>query len=251
MPKFIGVLMTLAMSSFMLSATMAASDSLIITPKPCFSLSGCPSDNAVQIASLPAAANNQQTQATPPPQPTPGSIPRSSLSNPTPMTDKEKFHWYLRTTYGPKSFIYTAVGSAIGQARDNVSEWGQGWDAYATRFGSNFGQKMIKRSFALGLKTAFHEDPRYFMSGQTGILDRSLYAAKQVFIAHKDNGGTRPNFTWFASTFGGSYISRQWHPDSYHTWGDYLSSFGMSIGLDMAKNAFNEFWPDIRKRLHF
>jgi hypothetical protein len=63
--------------------------------------------------------------------------------------------------------------------------------------------------------------------------------------------GTRHNYTGIASAFGAAYISRQWLPDSYHNWSDYLSSFVMSLGFDAAKNIFYEFWPDIKRKLHF
>jgi hypothetical protein len=252
MPKIYGVPIILLLSGFLLPSAILASDSYqIFLPAPHFSLSGSIPDNTVQTASFPASSSAPQTSSTPSAQQAPGALPRSSVSYPPPMTNGEKFHYYLRTTYGPQSFFFIAAGSAINQARDSVSAWGQGWDGYGKRFGSAFGQMTIKQSSLFGLKTAFHEDPRYFVSGKSGLWDRSFYAATQVFIAHKDGGGTRPNFTGLASTFAGSYFSRQWHPDSYHTWGDYLSSFGISTGISMAKNVFNEFWPDIKSHLHF
>jgi hypothetical protein len=220
----------LAIGCFFLSSAIAA-----------IPFDGKPDDPAL-VAGQPAAqAANQPPDS--------GAIPGSLY--PPPMTAKVKFHYFLKSIYKPTFIAISLTGSAINQANNTVPEWGQGWDAYGKRFGSSYGQKVLKRSFAFGLKTAFNEDLRYFSSGRSGIFHRSLYATERVFIARKDSGGTRPNYTGVASAFGVAYISRQWHPGSYHSWHNYLSSFAISLGLDAAKNFFNEFWPDIKQKLHF
>ncbi len=180
---------------------------------------------------------------------TPQSIPRATVQ-PAPMTAHEKFRYYLRTTYGPASFGYTFAGSWINQARDNVPEWGQGMDGYAHRFGSSFGQKMIKNTIRLGLVDMMHEDPRYFASNRSGVWNRTKYAIGQTFVSHKDSGGTRFAYSRLIAGFSASYLAHQWYPDNYHTTGDYLSGGAISFGLDVAKNVWSEFWPDVRRMVH-
>ncbi len=186
-----------------------------------------------------SASNNQAPQ----------SLPRATVQ-PAPLTPHEKFRYYLRTTYGPASFGYTFLGAWINQARDNVPEWGQGADGYAHRFGSSFGQKMIKNTMRLGLVDMMHEDPRYFASNRSGIWNRTKYAIGQTFISHKDSGGTRFAYSRFIASFSASYLAHQWYPDNYHTTGDYLSGGAISIAIDMGKNVWSEFWPDVRRKLH-
>jgi hypothetical protein len=171
------------------------------------------------------------------------------FSQPPPMTANDKINLYFRSTYGPKSFGYSLLGAGFNHASDTVPEWGQGTEGYSKRFVSGFAQKAVKRTIDLGFVTALHEDPRYFRSGQPGIWNRSLYAAEQVFVAHKDAGGTRFRYSNLISIISSDYVSRQWHPDSHPAWSDYMSSLGISIGIDIAKNAINEFWPDIKRRL--
>jgi hypothetical protein len=240
------ILMVIVMS-LLLSWARAATASSPDNPDnndvkaPCLFANGCtPAQDAAQKSSLPAQATQQ----------IPSSLPRATVSNPPPMAAQEKVHYYLKSTYGPKSFGYSVLGSGISQARDNVTEWGQGAEGYSKRFASSFTQKVVKKTAYFGLTTALHEDPRYFRSGQSGVFQRSFYAAEQVFIAHKDSGGTRVGFSNLITTFGSSYASRQWFPDSYHTWGDYLTNFAISLGIDAGKNAFNEFWPDVKRMLH-
>jgi len=171
-------------------------------------------------------------------------IPRVS------MTGSEKFHYYLQSTYGPRSFAYTALSSGIKQAQGSPTEWGGGLEGYGKRYASSFGQKAINRSIRIGLQSLLHEDPRYQPSGHSGFWNRTLSATGQAFFVYKDQGGTRIGYTRFAGNFGAAFISRQWHPDSYRTTGDCLISGFTSIGIDAAKNVFSEFWPDIRKMFH-
>ncbi|MBP1622204.1 MAG: hypothetical protein H6Q07_224 [Acidobacteria bacterium] len=168
-----------------------------------------------------------------------------------PLTGSEKFRYYLRHTYGPESTLFILAGSGINQARDAVPEWGQGMEGYGKRLASAYGRRAVRNSIQHGLGALLHEDPRYFSSGQTGIWGRSLYAAGRVFVAQKDDGGIRPAYSRFIGAFGASYISRQWHPESYHTPEDYIASGAATIGFDMVRNVLYEFWPDIKKKLRF
>jgi hypothetical protein len=236
------VLMTLAMSCLVsYSAIAAGSPPDENNQTPCFAISGCNQNASALMANLPSQATLQQA---------PGSMPKAAASHPPAMKPYEKIHYYLKSTYGPSSLAFSMANAGINQARDTVPEWGQGMQGYSKRFASSFGQKAIERTIDLGLKTTFHEDLRYFRLGQNGIWQRSFYAFGQVYIAHKDSRGTRPNYTWFASAFGASYISRHWHPDSYHNWGERLSDFAASIGLKIAQNFLDEFWPDFKRMLH-
>lgn len=177
------------------------------------------------------------------------SIPGVAVQ-PVPLSGREKFRYYLRTIRGPASFGYTFAGSWINQAWDTVPDWGQGMEGYGKRFGSSYAQKVIKNSIRLGLVEVMHEDPRYFASRRSGIWKRTVYAIGQTFISHKDSGGTRLAYSRFVSAFAASCVAHQWYPDTYHTTGDYLTGGGISVGLDVAKNVFSEFWPNVKKVLH-
>lgn len=193
-----------------------------------------------------AAASQQQ----PRPAQAPAALPRMVV-HPSPMSAEEKWKYYLKSTYGPKSIAYSLFGAGIKQAQDSVPEWGQGMEGYSKRFASGFGQKAIKRSVQHGLGGLLGEAPRYFASLDSGIWPRTLHAAKEILVTHKDSGGTRIAYTRFVGTFTGVYVSRQWRPENDQTVGQYFSATGTSLGIDAAKNVFKEFWPDIKSRLPF
>lgn len=165
------------------------------------------------------------------------------------LTLKEKWDYLFRSTYDPQSIFFSLAGAGIKQARDSIPEWGQGMEGYGKRLGSSFSHKIIKRNICFGVGSLLHEDPRYFYSDESGIWRRTLYAMSRTFVSNKDGGGLRPGYTKFIATFGGAYISRQWQPERKQTMSEYLISGSISIGIDMAKNIVNEFWPDIRNVL--
>ena len=190
----------------------------------------------------PADLSSMETQS-------PALPPRASHEPPMQMTKGEKWQYYLNGTYGLRSYAFSLAGAAINQALDEVPEWGQGMEGYSKRFGSGFGRKVIENSVQLGLSNLLHEDPRYFASNRSGIIRRALHAAEQGFIAHKDSGSTGIGYTRFISKTAGVLISRQWYPESDRSAGKYVGAIAVSIATGAAKNLFNEFWPDVIRRL--
>ena len=142
----------------------------------------------------------------------------------------------------------SAFSSGFNQAFDSIPEWGQGMEGYGKRFASSYGQKTVEKTVLYGLNNLLREDPRYFYAERQDIRGRTLHAVSEVFIAHTDSGGTRPNYSWFVSTASSVYISCKWHPEKYRTTGNYLQGAAMSIGIQSAKSVFTEFWPDIKKK---
>jgi hypothetical protein len=182
-------------------------------------------------------------------------IPPFAIRNPAaerpPMSGREKFQYYRSHTYGPKAGILLMATAAIYQARDSVPQWGQGLEGYGKRFASLYGWRSVKYSIQMGIGALLHEDPRYLPSKRSGIWQRALYATSRTFVSQKDNGGIRIGYSRFIGAFGSSYISRQWHPESYRTPREYFYTGALSIGFDAAGNVLREFWPDLKKRLRF
>lgn len=166
----------------------------------------------------------------------------------SPLTQGEKFQFYLKSTADPVSIFAGAFSAGYNQAIDSVPEWEQGMEGYGKRYASSLGRKTIDTTVRHSLKILLREDPRYFYSGRQGIRVRTLHAIGETFIAHKDSGGTRPDYSGFAGIASSVYLSRQWHPESYRTAGNYIQGAAVSIGIQSAKNVFMEFWPDIQKK---
>ncbi len=177
-------------------------------------------------------------------------LPASATSHYTPLTGSEKWHYYLRSTYGPVAVGKSAVWSAVNQAQDSNPEWGQGMEGYGKRLASKYGQHTIKRSVAQGLGALLQEDPRYFASTNTGFMPRTGHALAWTFITRKDDGGNKFADARIVGTFTGALISRAWHPEGERNVRSGLESGAISLAIDAGWNVFKEFWPDVRRRLH-
>ena len=165
-----------------------------------------------------------------------------------PLTPGEKLHLYMKSSTDPVSIFAGAFSAGYNQAVDSVPEWGQGMEGYGKRFASSLGQKAVDRTVHSGLKILLREDPRFIYSGRHSIRARTFHALGDTFVAHKDSGGTRPDYSWFAGMASGVYVSRQWHPESARTATGYIQGMATSTGIQLAKNVFTEFWPDIKKK---
>ena len=177
------------------------------------------------------------------------SIFTSVYPPPERMTRRDKFYFYMDRTFGYSSILRSTATAGIGQARDSVPEWDQGMDGYSARLASSIGRRIINNTIHYGLGTLFHEDPRYYLSGRSGIWSRSLYAAGQTFVTHTDSGAPRFACEKVMGKFGGAFISRRWYPEERRAAGEYALSIAISFGFDAAKNIAHEFWPDIQRSL--
>jgi hypothetical protein len=168
----------------------------------------------------------------------------------TPLTVGGKLRHYLDSTAGPGSLALTAFVAGYHQATDAVPEWGQGMEGYGKRYASSLGHKAVGHAARFGMQALLGEDPRYlFAPPQEAVRPRVWHAAKQTFLANKDGGGVRPNYSYFTSVAVGTYVSRQWRPEGDRDALECLQSAAVSVGVHTAKNVFKEFWPDIQRKL--
>jgi hypothetical protein len=176
--------------------------------------------------------------------------PASSVKAPPPITNSDKLHIYLTSTYGPTSLLRAAIGAGYGQARDSTPEWGQGMEGYGKRYASRFAQHAVKRTIQFSVGAMLHEDPRYYYSGKTGVVPRATYAAFHTLVTRKDDGSKAPAYGRFAGAFGAGLISRTWHPESSRNVRSGFGSGAVSLGIDAGFRVLHEFWPDIKRVFH-
>jgi hypothetical protein len=167
----------------------------------------------------------------------------------TPMTAGAKVEYNLIHSVQPTDFFQTALGSGLAQWRDSPYEWGQGWDAYGTRYGSRFAQHLVKRAFITATQVIDGEDPRRIRSERTKLWHRTQDAVKYTFVSRRDNGSRGFAYSRVIGAYAGGFISRAWHPSRLHTFPEGLSSGTISLGVETGMNVLNEFMPDILRKL--
>jgi hypothetical protein len=168
----------------------------------------------------------------------------------TPMTARAKIEYNLIHSVQPSDFFQTALGSGLAQWRNAPDEWGQGWDAYGTRYGSRFAQHLVKRALMTTTQVIVGEDPRRIRSERTGLWHRTQDAVKYTFVSRRDGGSRGFAYNRVIGAYAAGFISRAWHPSRLHTFPEGLSAGTISLGVETGMSVLNEFMPDILHKLH-
>jgi hypothetical protein len=182
-----------------------------------------------------------------------GVVPNFNVSynqDAAPLSRKQKLHLAWRTATDPVAFGIAAFDAGLSQAEDDFTGYGQGAQGYAKRFGAsyadNFDGTMIGNAiFPILLK----QDPRYFRRGQGSFSSRFFYALSTTVWCKNDNGSHGPNYSNILGNLTAGGISNLYYPASDRGAGLTLergltvTAYGAFGGL------FNEFWPDIARKV--
>ena len=161
----------------------------------------------------------------------------------------DKLKSYLFDAFGPYAIIGSALAAGINQASgDRINgtgsgtppEWGGGAEAYAKRFGSNYGINITATSARYLMAEVFREDTKYYRCDCTGFSPRLVHALMSTVAArHGDDGRYRFSFSNLASPYAGSMTATLgWYPGRYEPSdgfrvGNYL--LAAYAGLNVAK----------------
>jgi len=147
-----------------------------------------------------------------------GIIPNYYVSyenNPAPLSSKQKLHLGLRTLADPATFAASGITAGIQQSMNSYHQWGQGSQAYAKRFAAAYGTVATNIMITSVLaESAFHQDPRYFYSGQGTKGQRAWYAIESAFRAKGDNGKWQPPYAGVSGAIAAAEISQLYYPGS-------------------------------------
>ena len=166
----------------------------------------------------------------------------------TTLTERRRFHLYLMSTVGPVPILAEAAGAGIGQWENSPKEWGQGWNAYGKRFGSNLAYNGVRGTITYGTSILFHEDNRYFVSHKHGLWARTGYAVLSTVTARNPDGRTTFSISSVTGVVGASAISSIWGPASWKGIGNISQNAGISFGATAGFNLVREFLPDLLHR---
>jgi hypothetical protein len=114
-------------------------------------------------------------------------------------SEHDKLRNYAFDTFGPYAFLGSAFSAGLEQAQTASHaqsagippDWGQGWDAYGARFGSDFGINLITQTTRYSLAEAFRQDTIFYRCECTGFLPRLRHALISTVTARKGEDGHR------------------------------------------------------------
>jgi hypothetical protein len=143
----------------------------------------------------------------------------------SPPTQGERFKAYVKHTYSITSVIEAGVRGGIDQARDKPSEWPEGAQGYADRFGSAMGQIAVRNTTEYIVADLFREDIRFIPCQSPCAESKFKRALEDTFTARRGDDGHHAfsiarlsgpivgaavaKDTWYPAGYGGSEIVRQ------------------------------------------
>jgi len=138
-------------------------------------------------------------------------------------TEKEKLKNYAFDSFGPYAIFGSLVIAGIQQAETpNATphnsgippDWGQGWDSYGARVGSDFGIHLITQTARYTLAEVFREDTIYYRCECSGVLPRLKHALISTVTARRGEDGHRVfSFPAIAAPYAGTEAAALlWYP---------------------------------------
>jgi hypothetical protein len=167
----------------------------------------------------------------------------------TPITLKQKYIYSIEQMFSGPRLIAILAHAGMDQAEVTPHAWGSNAPAFGVRAASLFGRSFVGATISSGIRGLDHEDPRYFYSHKTNPVARTKYAIVHTFEVRNDNGSMMPAYSRFIGTFGMPFLAQSWRPGGLNA-PEALRSAGIGIGMGMAMNVAQEFWPDVKHALH-
>ncbi len=166
-----------------------------------------------------------------------------------PPTWQDRRGVFFKRLLGPQAVIETIPGTIFDTARNFPHQWGRGPVGIAKRFGSQYGQFIVGEGIELGVSAFHREDPRYTRMPEGTIGQRIRHAIHRTFIVPGANGGNTIALARIANVYGSWAIATSWNPPDQRDPVRILRNGTMGMGFKVCGNLFNEFWPDVKRRL--
>jgi hypothetical protein len=193
-------------------------------------------------------ASTQANSPVPPLPDAPSAL--QGVPNYRPITPDERVQWFVRSTVGPRSLLLTGPLSAgIATAKNKPSEYGPHWEGFGKRYGMRLTGVATGNLMEVTLGAVWGEDPRYFLSPTRAFGPRVKHVVLTTFLAPHRDGRYYPAYARYAGIVGNNFLSNTWRADSASTTNQALARCGWGTLGRMGSQAFQEFWPDVRKKI--
>jgi hypothetical protein len=166
------------------------------------------------------------------------------------MTSGEKFKLFVNNSISGAALVGSLASAGFGQAIDSNSDYGQGGEGFAKRFGAAMATNATSNFVGTwALASVLHQDPRFFVSGKQKFRDRVRYASRRLFIIRTDSGGEAFNWSGLMGPLAAEGVANTYLPESERTAGDTFKRYGVDVAIQLGSNILREYWPSIFKKL--
>jgi hypothetical protein len=167
------------------------------------------------------------------------------------LTAGQKMRLAFRSATDPVTFGTAFVVAGYHEATDSDIGFGWGIEGYGKRSGAAYLDAFDGGMIGNGiLPSILHQDPRYFRLGHGTTTHRLLFAlATNVICKHDNTGKWEPNYSNVLGNIASGGISNLYYPSSNSGIGQTLSNGFIVIAEGGVGSIFQEFWPDVSRKL--
>jgi len=167
-------------------------------------------------------------------------------TSPGPLSSKGKLKLFVNQSISPPYVMAAALTAAFTQARDVPRGYGQGWNAYASRFGADMARASSDSFFGTFLfASVFHQDPRFFPESEPRMWRTVKYSAAVIVFTRSDSGETVFNSSGLLGPLASESLANVYLPPSEQTAGRTVARFATDLAWQFAGNMFKNYWPTI------
>ncbi len=163
------------------------------------------------------------------------------------ISGKQRIQWAALETFGPESLLMGTFSAGIGTGRDTPEEYGPHWGGFAKRYGMRFTGVASSNAIEAGLGALWREDPRYVRIQELPFKQRIGNVFLFSFAARNRAGNIRPAYARYIAIPGSNFLSNTWRVNSAATTSAALTRTAYGILGEISSNAWNEFWPDVKR----
>lgn len=163
------------------------------------------------------------------------------------IDSRQRLRWFVTNTIGPNHLAGGLFTSAFGTGLDRPKEYGPHWDGFADRYGIRMTGIVTGNAMEATIGSLWGEDPRYFRVPEQPFKARIGHAIRLTFVARRPAGNFEPAYARYIAISGNNFLSNTWRVQSESNVHDALLRTGEGFAGRMAANAFEEFWPDIKR----
>jgi hypothetical protein len=168
-----------------------------------------------------------------------------------PLSTREKFSLAAHdSVLDYSSFTWTGILAGQAMLLNSDPELGGGIAGYGRYYWRSFADGVSGTFFTEAIVPAItHEDPRYYTMGKGGFFHRTGYALSRSFVTKTDSGGTSFNWSEVAGNGLEATLANVYYPPQERGLSQTARNWGTQMESAVLNHVFQEFWPDIRKKL--
>src|ERR1700692_2231928 len=167
-----------------------------------------------------------------------------------PLSNGQKFQLFVDNSGSVHTVSWAILGSAIGQADNSPTGFGQGWDGYAKRFGASMARQASSEFFGtFVIASALHLDPLFHSEVNPSFSQAAKYSVQRVFIMRRDDGRETVAWSRLVGPLMSETLANVYWPERNRTVGDTLLRYGVDLATRAGGNMLREYWPVVYRKM--